>query len=68
MKADPSLPDWGGWSAPPPSSGGGRAAIHPSMKFVTLRLTKQWRSSHVRTTYLSMLPPHKPTLILLMLL
>ena len=50
MEADPSLPGWGGWSAPPPTSGGGRAAIHPSMKFIALRLAKRQRSSHVRTT------------------
>jgi hypothetical protein len=50
MEADPSLPGWGGWSAQPPSAGGGRAAIHPWMKFVALRPAKRQRSSHVRTT------------------
>ena len=50
MEADVSFPGWGGWSTPPPST-----AIHPSMKFVALRLAKWWRSSHVRTTPLGAL-------------
>ena len=50
MKADLSLPGWGGWSAPPPSAGGGKAAIQVRMKFVALRLAKQRRSSHMRST------------------
>jgi hypothetical protein len=51
MEADPSLPGWGGRSAPPPSAGGGRAR-HPSrMKIVVLRLAKRRRSSHVRNTH-----------------
>ena len=50
MKADPSLPGWGGWSASLPSAGKGRAAFHPWMEFVALRLAKRPRSSHVRTT------------------
>jgi hypothetical protein len=50
MEADPALPGWGGWSALPPSAGGGRA-YHPSqMKIVVLRLAKRRRSSHVRST------------------
>jgi hypothetical protein len=40
MEEDPSLPGWGGWSAPPPTAGGGRAAIHLRMKFVVLRVAK----------------------------
>ena len=47
-EADPSLPGWGGWSAPPPSAGGGRPAIQAWMKFILLNLAKRLRRPHVR--------------------
>jgi hypothetical protein len=55
MEADPSLLGWGGWCALPPTAGGGKATIHPRMKFVVLRLAKRRRSSHVRTTMVDFL-------------
>ena len=48
MEADLSLPNWGGWSALPPTAGGGRAAILPWIKFVALRLAKRPIGTHVR--------------------
>jgi hypothetical protein len=48
MKADPSLAGWGGWSAPPPTAGGGRAIIQRWMKSVAHHLAN-WRvGAHVR--------------------
>ena len=48
MEADPPLPAWCGWSTPPPTAGGGRAAIQRWMNSVALRLAKQRRNTHVR--------------------
>ena len=48
MKADPSLPDWGGWSASPPTAGGGRAAIQSRMKFIAHCLANWLVGAHVR--------------------
>ena len=64
MEADPSLPGWDGWSAPPPSANGGRPAIQTWMKFVVLRLANRRRRARVRTTYspahMAGLPPQPP--------
>jgi hypothetical protein len=53
MEADPSLPGWGGWFAPPPTTDGGRAIIQRRMKFVAHRLAN-WRvGAHVRKAMVS---------------
>jgi hypothetical protein len=59
MKADPSLPSWGGWSAPPSTTGRGRATTLPQMIFVALCLTK-WRiGTHVCRAYVASHLIHK---------
>ena len=50
MKADLSLPGWGGWFALPPTAGGGRAAILPRMEFVVLRLAERRIGTLVHNT------------------
>ena len=48
MEADSSLPDWGGWSAPPPIASGGRTAIQSQIKSVAHRLATWPVDAHVR--------------------
>ena len=59
MKADMSLPGWGGWSTLPPKTDGGRAAILPRMKFVALHLAKRRIATHVRNAYVASHLIHK---------
>ena len=50
MEADLSFSGWGGWSAPPPTTGGGRAAIQRPMNSIALHLAKRRRNPHVQST------------------
>lgn len=56
MKADPSIPGWGGEFALPPTALEGRAAIRPWMNFIALCLTKRRRSTHVHNTIIAHTP------------
>ena len=51
METDPIFLGWDGRSAPPPTSGGGRAAIIPRMKSIGLRLAKRRIGTHVCCSY-----------------
>jgi hypothetical protein len=55
MGVNPSLPSWGGWSAPPPTSGGGKAAIHPGIKSIALHIAKRRNSIHMHNTIVNVM-------------